>query len=219
MSMKNKKVTVYETLRKNIIDGVFSEGTRIDEAQIAKEFNVSKTPLREALRQLQSEGFVENIPGWGSMVSRITPSDIHEIFEIREILECGSAKRAAVMEDKTELEKKIRECEVVNKNKSKPESDAHGWNYCNDIHLIIVDSLENKQLSRMYRELMDRIERIRNHFGKRFNNERIESIFSEHTEIVEAILTGDAEAAENMVKSHLVSASHYLIGLTLSKER
>ena len=142
---------------------------------------------------------------------------IQEIFEIREIIECGSAKRVALLEDKVELKKKIDEFEIVYKKREKTADESSDVNFCNDIHIIIIDVLGNKQLSRMYRELLDRIEMIRNHFGKRFNEGRINAIYDEHQEIINALISGDAERAEKMVQNHLNSASNYLIGLTVRK--
>ena len=96
----NKKVRVYENLRQRIIKGALQPGMPIHEEDFAREMSVSKTPVREALRQLESEGFVENVRGRGSAVSPIRPQDIREVREIREILDemrvpVGSPERAA----------------------------------------------------------------------------------------------------------------------------
>ena len=89
----NKKVQVYESLKRRIIDCELVPGLPINEADFATDLGVSKTPIREALRQLERDGFVDSIPGRGSTISHITSSDIREIFEIREIIETGAAKR------------------------------------------------------------------------------------------------------------------------------
>ena len=91
----NKKVMVYENLKRRIIDCELIPGMPINEADFASELGVSKTPVREALRQLERDGFVDNVPGRGSTISHITPMDIREILEIREIIETGAAKLAA----------------------------------------------------------------------------------------------------------------------------
>ena len=83
----NKKIAVYEKIKERIIDGSLAPGLPINENDFAQDLNVSKTPIREALRQLEREGLVENIPGRGSAVSHITFQDIRDIFETREIIE------------------------------------------------------------------------------------------------------------------------------------
>jgi DNA-binding GntR family transcriptional regulator len=89
----NKKVRVYESLKRRIIDCELVPGLPINEADFASELGVSKTPVREALRQLETDGFVENVPGRGSTISHLTPLDIREILEIREIIVCSKMSR------------------------------------------------------------------------------------------------------------------------------
>src|SRR5512136_2912197 len=105
----NKKVKVYESLRERIISGELKPGLPINEAAFASELSVSKTPIREALRQLERDGFVENVPGRGSAISHIGPQDIREVFEIREIIESGAVKRAARLRNNEEIRKKREE--------------------------------------------------------------------------------------------------------------
>ncbi len=94
-SSKSKKTIVYENLKKRIITHSLNQGDPLNESILSKELKTSKTPVREALQQLEKEGFVENIPGKGSFVSRISFQDIREMFEIREILEGEVVKRAS----------------------------------------------------------------------------------------------------------------------------
>src|SRR4030043_728654 len=103
-SSKSKKAIVYENLKKRIINHSLKSGEPLNESVLTKELGISKTPIREALQQLEKEGFVENIPGKGSFVSRISVQDIREIFEIREILECEAIKRAALKSDPDKIE-------------------------------------------------------------------------------------------------------------------
>src|SRR5512136_1547252 len=92
---KSKKAIVYETLKKRIINHILQSGDPLNESTLSKDLKMSKTPIREAFQQLEKEGFIENIPGTGAFVSRISLQDIREIFEIREILECEVIKRVA----------------------------------------------------------------------------------------------------------------------------
>jgi len=215
----NKKVMVYERLRRRIIEGELRPGLPINEAEFARELSVSKTPIREALRQLERDGFVENVPGRGSAISHIGPQDIREVFEIREIIESGAVKRAVKLHNNEEIRKKREESKKLLEDKQATESYVHEWGSWEDVHLCIVKALGNRTLLEMYSGLLDRIQRIRNHYGQRFTQRRLHEILSEHTAILDAIVEGDAARAEQMVQQHLRNAGAFVIGLTeLEKE-
>jgi DNA-binding GntR family transcriptional regulator len=210
----NKKVMVYERLRRRIIEGDLRPGLPINEADFARELSVSKTPIREALRQLEMDGFVENVPGRGSAISHIDPQDIREVFEIREIIESGAVKRAVLLRDNEEIRKKREESKKLLEDKQATEAYVHEWGSWEDVHLCIVRALGNQALVEMYSGLLDRIQRIRNHYGQRFTQRRLYEILTEHTAILDAIVEGDAERAERMVQQHLRNAGDFVIGLT-----
>ncbi len=210
----NKKVKVYETLRQRIIGGELKPGLPINEAVFARELAVSKTPVREALRQLERDGFVENIPGRGSAISHIKPQDIREVLEIREILEVGAAKRAALQHGNEELRRKREEGRKLLAEDSSQER-VHEWGSWEDLHMEIVKAVGNQTLVDMYLGLLDRIHRIRSFYGKRFTQRRLHEILSEHTAMLDAIVDGDAERAEQAVQSHLRNAGAFLIGLAV----
>jgi DNA-binding GntR family transcriptional regulator len=209
----NKKTIVYENLRRRIIAGELQPGLPINEADFARELSVSKTPIREALRQLERDGFVENIPGRGSMIANIRPQDIREVFEIREIIESGAAKRAARLRDSEELHAKREEGKKLLEDEQAGEAYVHEWGSWEDVHLCIVKALGNETLVNMYSGLLDRIKRFRSYYGKRFTQRRLHEILTEHTAILDAIVEGDGERAEQMVQQHLRNAGAFLIGL------
>jgi DNA-binding GntR family transcriptional regulator len=215
-TVSNKKVRVYETLKRRIIDCELAPGLPINEADFAGELGVSKTPVREALRQLERDGFVENVPGRGSTISHLTPMNIHEILEIREIIETGAAKHAAQLDPGNELLMKKRdEHQLLLSEKPGNEEFVHEWGEWEDVHLSIVQALGNHTFLNMYEGLLDRIKRIRNHFGQRFTQRRFNQIISEHLEILDAILEGDPDRAEQAVKKHLQNAGAFLMGLSV----
>jgi DNA-binding GntR family transcriptional regulator len=208
----NKKVKVYESLRQRIISGELQPGLPINEADFARELSVSKTPVREALRQLERDGFVENVPGRGSAISHIKPQDIREVLEIREILEVGAAKRAAWLRGSDELRRKREESRKLLQGEASQES-VHEWGSWEDVHLSIVKAVGNQTFLDMYQGLLDRIHRIRSYYGQRFTQRRLHEIISEHTAMLDAIVEGDAERAEEAVQHHLRNAGAFLIGL------
>ncbi len=210
----NKKVMVYERLRKRILEGELRPGLPINEADFAREHSVSKTPIREALRQLERDGLVENVPGRGSTVSHIKPQDIREVFELREIIEMGAAKRAARLRDNEELRRKREECKRLLDSEQASGKYVHEWGSWEDVHLCIVKALGNQLLADTYSGLLDRIHRIRSHYGQRFTQRRLHEILAEHAAILDAIVEGDSEGAEQMVQRHLRNAGAFLIELT-----
>ena len=210
----NKKAMVYEKLRRSIIEGELRPGLPINEADFAREHSVSKTPIREALRQLERDGLVENVPGRGSTISHIRPQDIREVFELREIIETGAAKRAARLRDNEELRQKREEIKTLLESEQARGKYVHEWGSWEDVHLCIVKALGNQMLVDVYSGLLDRIHRIRSHYGQRFTQRRLHEILTEHAAILDAIMDGDSEGAEQSVQKHLRNAGAFLIQLT-----
>ena len=89
------KQRVQDEIRRDIIFGVLPAGTRITEASLAAKYGISRVPVREALRALEAEGFVESKPYAGSTVSAIPVEDADDLFAVREALESATARRAA----------------------------------------------------------------------------------------------------------------------------
>jgi len=210
----NKKTIVYENLKRRIIECELRPGLPINEADFAQDLSVSKTPVREALRQLERDGLVENIPGRGSAISHIRPQDIREVFEIRDIIESGAASRAARLRGDEEIRKKREEARRLLEDEEAGETYVHEWGSWEDVHLCIVKALGNQTLVDMYSGLLDRIKRVRAHYGQRFTQRRLHEILSEHTAILDAIVEGDPRRAEQMVQQHLRNAGAFLMGLS-----
>ena len=210
--MENKKTAVYNKIKEGIINGALAPGLPINENDFARDLDVSKTPVRESLRQLEREGLVENIPGRGSTVSHITFQDIRDIFESREIIECGAAKRAALMRNEDEVRAKKKELDQYSDKWA--EIKELNWGPVEDIHLFVIGIIGNQKLIDTYLGLLDHIKRIRIHFGGRFSRQRFDELSREHTEILDALIEGNAERAELAVQNHLRNAAAYLLGLT-----
>lgn len=214
--MLNKKAIVYQTIKERIVDGTLDPGFPINEIEFAKDQNVSKTPIREALRQLEREGLVVNIPGRGSAVAHITFQDIRETFELREIIECGAAKKAALVCHREEVNAKKKEIERLSAQDI--ELSWPVWGPEEDVHLFIIKCIGNQKLIETYLGLLDHIKRIRIHYGGKFTRERYYSLLSEHITILDALVENNPERAELEVQNHLRNAAAYLFGLTTPKK-
>ena len=210
--MKNKKTEVYRIIKQRIIEGILAPGLPINETDLATNLDVSKTPVREALRQLEREGFVTTIPGRGSTVSPITFQDIREIYEMREIIECCAAKRGALRCDKVEVLENKEQLELMLGKKPDPESFP--WGEEENVHQLIIRSVGNQKLFETYMGIQDHIKRIRIQFLNRFTRQRHDELIREHIQILDAFLDGDAEKAELAVKTHLRNAAAHFMGLS-----
>ena len=204
---KSKKAVVYENLKKRIITHYLKPGDPLNENVLSRELKTSKTPVREAIQQLEKEGFVENVPGKGSFVSRISFQDIRELFEIRELLECEVIKRAALKSapDKVESIKKKFEMES-NEDKNAKDHFKAG----DRIHTFIFESFGNKRLLEYYKRLQEHIIRMRLNFFSELHQERSEQSFREHLEIMDALIAQDPLRAEKAMRDHLRNSVEYL---------
>jgi DNA-binding GntR family transcriptional regulator len=206
-SSKSKKAIVYENLKKRIINHQLKPGEPLNESVLTKELGISKTPIREALQQLEKEGFIENIPGKGSFVSRISIQDIREIFEIREILECEVVKRAAMKSDPDKIGG-IRKKFETESNGDKNSRDQ--FKAGDRIHTFIFESFGNKRLLEYYKRLQEHIIRMRLYFFNQLHQERSGQSFKEHLEIMDALIAQDPPRAEKAMRDHLRNSTEYL---------
>ena len=207
---KSKKEVAYEILKLRILSNEYKPGMPINENSLSQELAVSKTPIREALQQLERDGFIETVSGRGSFVTHITIDDIREVFESREILECGAASRVALVGDKELIRIKKQEFERSIALDGERPADAPERD---DVHIFIFQMLGNRKLSFIYQQFMDQIIRLRNYFNVRFDAERTARYDQEHLRILDAMLEGDPQKAEETTRTHLRNATEYLTGL------
>jgi DNA-binding GntR family transcriptional regulator len=205
---KSKKSIVYEALKRKIITNSLKPGEPLNEGIVSKEMKISKTPVREALQQLERDGFVENVPGRGCFVSRISFQDVKELFETREILECGVIRRAALKGDPEKIEgvrKKFESLEINGEKNPKSQFKAG-----DRIHAYLFESFGNNRLNEIYRRLQEHVERMRIYFFTQAHEERSENSFKEHLEILDALASRDPERAEEAMRAHLRNAIDFL---------
>ncbi len=207
-SPKSKKAIVYENLKKRIITYSLKQGDPLNETILSQELKTSKTPVREALQQLEKEGFVENIPGKGSFVSRISFQDIREMFEIREILEGEVIKRAVTKLDPSKI-KILRDKFISSKSENGRAVTSH-FKSGDEIHTFIFETFGNNRLMEIYKRLQDHVVRNRIYFFDHSHPGRSEESFKEHLEILDALEAQDPLKAEQAVRDHLKNSIEYL---------
>lgn len=187
-------------LEEDIFAGTLKPGDRLDEQSLAHRFQVSRTPVREALRQLSASGLVEVRPRQGAVVSVITLPRLVEMFEVMAELEAMCARLAARrMSDKerADLKRFVEECEEFEK-----KTDLEGYYAANKVfHDAIYDGSHNEVLADMTRSLHRRTAPYRRHQLNRPG--RINESLAEHKEVVDAILAYDADEAGRLMARHV----------------
>jgi GntR family transcriptional regulator, rspAB operon transcriptional repressor len=206
--MKSKKLLVYETLKRKIINQDLKPGEPISDGMLSRELEVSKTPIREAVQQLEKEGFIENIPGKGAFVSRISIQDVRETFEIREMLECEAVKRAALRRDPQKLDA-IRMA-FDSRETAVPDGERRQFRSGDQIHAFIFESIANRRLTEIYQRLLEHIVRHRIHFFSDSHQGRSEESYKEHIEILDALTAQDPVRCEQAMRTHLRNSWEYV---------
>jgi DNA-binding GntR family transcriptional regulator len=156
-----KKSFVYELLKGKIISGDLTAGAILNEADLAQELQIGKTPTREALIMLAHEGFVDALPRVGYAVTRLTLQDMLEIFSLRIILEVEAIGIASGRITETDIDKLV----ANNKKEAalaKQKADSlreQGYQLNREFHMIIAQATGNNRLARLIQSLIDDLER------------------------------------------------------------
>jgi DNA-binding GntR family transcriptional regulator len=194
---KTKNVLLYEKLRQKIVKGALKPGQRLVMAEIAKAFGASETPVREAIRRLESEGYVSFTPHAGAVVTRIDERELSEIYLIRISLE-ALATRLAVPHltgrDLEWLEKKNREMAAAFE-KNRFESLAR---LNKAFHLRIYKAAPYPRLYKMIGDFWEAFDRWPSVFS--YVPERAGASVAEHDKIIEALTEGNLERADELMK-------------------
>ena len=201
MNRNNLSERLRESIEEDIATGKLLPGTRLDEAELAKRFGVSRTPIREALRLLLGEGLVEIRPPRGAVVAQITPQRLIEMFEVMAELEGMCARLAARRMSDEELAVIEAAHEACRETAAARDSD--GYFYANEkFHYAIYKASHNlflfDQASALQRKLRPyrRLQlRVRN---------RLQHSFNEHQAIVDALKAGDEAQIVQSVRKHVV---------------
>ena len=199
---------VAERIRKAILDGTLNPGERLVEDRLAQEFDVSRHPVREALRTLQLEGFVDISPRRGATVSRVSTEEAGELFEVLAALDGLAARLAASSRGvpaTREAEAIMQEAAGILDTKSgylSPNDLADLASLNREFHSLIVSASANRQLIDTITPLRDRIHWIQTAVNRR----RPELSWAEHRSLLDAITAGDPETSERVARAHIEAA-------------
>ena len=199
---------VYEQLKRKILTGRITPGTRMMEVELADEMGVSRTPVREAIRKLEKEGLVTIEPRRGAYASDISVKDMVDTLEVREDLEGLAAALAAERMTEEQIDELVKITEGYSEAilNSDTEKIIH---YDEKFHKHIVSCSGNKtliQLSEIVQELALRFRYIYYDDFSRYENMPVE-----HRQIIAAITSGDADTARMSADSHVKKLKEFVI--------
>ncbi|MFA4875643.1 MAG: GntR family transcriptional regulator [bacterium] len=194
---KTKNVAVYNKLRQSIIRGKLKPGQKVVMADLAKAFGLSETPVREAIRRLESEGYIDFTPHMGAIVTKIDEGELVEIYLIRIALE-ALATRLAIPhitdKDIEFLNKKNREMEMaIQQNRYEILAGINKL-----FHLRIYKAAPFPRLYKMICDLWDTFERWPSVFS--YVPERAAASVEEHKKIIQALRARDMDQADRLIK-------------------
>ena len=193
---------VFHTIRENILSGKYATEEELKEKTNGEELGVSRTPVREALRQLELEGLVTIIPNKGAYVVGISQKDIRDIYEIRTRLEGLCARWAACYITKEQLDELEENIYLSDFHTSKGNYDQV-VELDNRFHELLYQASGSKELRHVLSDFHHYVQRVRK--ITLAMPERAANSNMEHRKIVEALKEHDADAAERLANEHMMS--------------
>ncbi|MCK4739903.1 MAG: GntR family transcriptional regulator, partial [Deltaproteobacteria bacterium] len=173
-----------------------------------ESFGISRTPIREAFRQLESEGFITFIPRKGAVVSEITAKDVSEFYSIKSLLDGYAAKLAC----ERFTDKDIKKLKTLNDQleKSAKKNDVKGFfKLDNQFHETFLSQCGNEKLGNLARQIVMQFERFR--LTALSIPGRMEKSVKEHRDIITAFIDKDNERVEKLVRGNAELSAEYLV--------
>lgn len=191
---------VFQTLRKAILTGELKPGERLMEIHLAEKIGVSRTPIREAIRKLELEGLVTNVPRKGAQVAEISTKGLRDVLEVRRALDSFCAELACeriTSEEKDLLKEACKAFEEATKTKDATviaKADVA-------FHDIIINATGNERLVALLNNLAEQMYRYRFEYIK--DESQHDKLIKEHRELMDAITKGDVETARFVARKHI----------------
>jgi DNA-binding GntR family transcriptional regulator len=203
----NSKERIIRELRTAIVRGEYKPGEHLIEMALCGRFKVSRTPVREALNQLEKEGLVKITPAVGARVVTLSPDEIMEIYDLLIVLE-GASSRLACPHITEEQIDKLEEYNTLFENAMPKRNAALLFQLNVQFHWLITEATRNSVLIDLrmnFRRLVDRISRIFPDIPG-----QCEATLSEHRQIIEALRSRNPALAEFIMREHLEGAKRHL---------
>lgn len=206
-----------EAMTEAILEGIFKEGDQLTELELQKQFNISRTPIRESFRVLEKKGLVEVIPRRGTFVKRISPRDIEEHFPVRSVLEGLAAKQAYANMNPATLEAMERALARM-KTATENEDTKNYWKQHILFHEIFIDACGNQLLIDLLKTLRMQIMWYR--LSYQYYREDLKSSYRIHEKILGLFRNKntDPDRLESVVRTHIDEAVDKFLGYLESQK-
>lgn len=199
---------VFHHLREDILSGKYKEGDELKEVAIGEELGVSRTPVREAFRQLELEGLIQIIPNKGAYVTGITEKDVKDIYMIRSLLEGLCARWACEHITDAQMEE-MEENIYLSKFHAQKGHLEQLAELDNRFHEILYEACNSKMLEHQLRDFHEYVLRVRKKTLSNVN--RGPKSNQEHEMLMEAIKAKDADKAERLANMHMINAYENMV--------
>lgn len=205
---------VFDVLMSAIMQGQLSPGERLLEVQLADEMGVSRTPVREAIRRLELEGFVVMVPRKGAYVAGLSINDVEEVYEIRTVLETLAVRLAAQRMQPADYAQLDELAEKM--CATWQEGNVDNWVSLDaSFHELLYKFSRNERLVSMMSNIMEQLSRYR--IISLANVEVRHNSLSEHQDLIEALKRHDSEAAAAAVEKHIENTKQSLVNMLKEK--
>lgn len=191
---------IADIVRERILNGKYSIGEKIIEAPLANELRVSRTPIRQAFKKLESEGLVENIPNRGFFARGFTKRDIRDIYEVRKALEALAIEWAVDRISKEEL-RRLEELVALMAFYTGEKNFAKVLEVNRDFHETIYRASESRFMAQILRSYQDYVQQARR--TTVYEVEYLKEILNEHEAILGAMKNKNAKEAIKLTNQHL----------------
>lgn len=203
LAFRSKNEVVYDALHQSIIQGEYKPGTRLVIDELARSMGVSQIPIREAMRQLEADGFVTIEPYIGATITEINADFIFEVFALLESMEIICSRTAArlMTDDELDLLEKL----ILDMDSSIDKPDQ--WSQENKhLHLFICECAKTGLVQKMMQKVLDHWDRLRMHYLKDVSAQRIKIAQQEHKQMLKAFRARDLDKLERVIHEHNQSA-------------
>jgi GntR family transcriptional regulator, rspAB operon transcriptional repressor len=200
--------TVYEALLKAIVSGKLAEGAIVSEVALSKQLEVSRTPVHDALRQLAKDGLVEQRTGRRAIITTFSREDVHDIFEMRKLLEGEAARRAAEHIDRATLANLRAMGEELNTNPDHSDYLTRWADFDEAFHEAIAKASGS---TRLWQDIV-RYRLLHRGFNKLATTiDGLQQAMIEHMQILDALEQRDADAAARLMVEHIREWQAYFV--------
>lgn len=194
----------YQKIKASILNEMYEPNQILNERKLAEEFQISRTPVREALKILEGEGWVKIIPWKGAIVNQITQKEIDEIFQIRLIIEPAIIE---LLQNKIDYKKRAY-LDKLYENQKKTKTKKEFILADREFHMTFAEWTENLQLIEMVKGLNDRIYMVGHKAINSKDSKREEESLEEHYKIIQALKNNDIMLAKNFMIAHVIETKN-----------